>query len=203
MSVQIINKPEAVEIKHSALKTIIIAKSDDYIVEVDTNGIYLVRIGSGKYKILKDTNVVSSISDQIAGSTPSVPSTLVTLAELIYKYFNKSQDFGLVIAKPEFASAEVGAVADDEIHITVSKALSNKIQSDKSAFSTSGITGSPAISSVVIDGTDITITMASDVTNGDTVLVTYAVPSANPDQTTDQLELVAFTDKSVTNTVSA
>ncbi len=56
-----------------------------------------------------------------------------------------------------------------------------------------------APANVAISGSAVTLTLATAVTTGQTVTVSYAVPTSNPVQNLDRLDAEALTDQAVTN----
>ena len=56
-----------------------------------------------------------------------------------------------------------------------------------------------APANVSISGSAVTLTLATAVTTGQTVTVSYAVPTSNPVQNLDRLDAAALTDRAVTN----
>ena len=109
----------------------------------------------------------------------------------------------VMIAGPAFVSAEIGDEDNKKLVITFGAALNESVVPATTAFTTSGIAGTPSVSSVSISGTEVTLTLSADATLGDTITVTYVVPTYNPLQDSDGMPTAAFTGESVTNNVAA
>lgn len=107
---------------------------------------------------------------------------------------------GYTSVPPIFVSAVVWDANPDIVLITFSEALDETF-ADYSAFSFSGITGDPSPSAVSVSGTVVSITLDSNVVEGDTVLVSYTQPGSNPLQDLVGDDVLSFTDESVINNV--
>jgi len=137
------------------------------------------------------TEVIGTISQiKVAGD---VNQTLVT-AEIARK---------VIIAGPAFVSAEIGDVAENKLVITFDAVLNESIIPATTAFSISGVTGSPSISSVSISGVEVTLTLSGNADSEDIITVSYAVPDNNPLQDADGMPTPVFIEESVTNNISA
>jgi hypothetical protein len=102
------------------------------------------------------------------------------------------------ITPPAFSSAEIGSVANDSLVITMDELLDSSSVPDTTDFTTSGITGSPAITGVSISGAEITLTLASAAQSSDVITVSY-VKGTNPIKDVTGNESNNFTDETVTN----
>jgi len=139
---------------------------------------------------ISQINVIGAIT-QLEDVEGTVSQTLIT-AEIARK---------VIIAGPAFVSAEIGDVAENKLVITFNAALNESIIPATTAFSVSGVTGSPSISSVSISGAEATLTLSGNADFADTITVSYAVPDNNPLQDADGMPTPAFTEEAVTNNI--
>jgi hypothetical protein len=105
------------------------------------------------------------------------------------------------ITNPRILSATINDLSKDKINITVDEALNATYTSAPAAFSTSGITGSPAISSVLVSGTLVELTLASDAAYGDSPTVSYTRPGTNALRDNSGNLAVSFTSEAVINNI--
>ncbi len=103
---------------------------------------------------------------------------------------------------PLYAGAAVENAAPTKLNITYNLALANIIPAP-SAFTVLVNSAARAVSSVVVSGTTVQLTLASAVSAGNVITVAYAKPATNPVQTASGGQAAAFTAQSVTNRVSA
>ena len=108
---------------------------------------------------------------------------------------------GYVSTPPAFSSAEIGNVADNKLVITFSQNINTSYIPAITAFIVSGISGNPTVINVAILGTDITLTLSSDASEGETILVSYTIPGSNYLRGTDGDVVESFSGESVTNNV--
>ena len=88
--------------------------------------------------------------------------------------------------------------------LTYNEALDEDSEPATTAYSVSVNSGSGAApSGVDVTGSKVTLTLATAVTAGQTVTVTYTVPSSNPVQDTSENDAAALTNQSVTNNTNA
>lgn len=105
-------------------------------------------------------------------------------------------------AVPAFVSSAVENGAPAVVEMTYNLTLANIIPS-ASAFSVQVNSAARAVSSVTVSGTKVFLTLASPVTNGNTVTVAYTKPSSNPLQTAAGGQAASLSAQTVTNRVSA
>ncbi|KKM20199.1 hypothetical protein LCGC14_1647830 [marine sediment metagenome] len=108
----------------------------------------------------------------------------------------------VLVSGPAFVSAEIGTTADNKIVITFDAAFNESYVPATSAFSTTGITGSPTITVVSVSGVTVTLTLSGDATSGDTITVGYTIPGSNPLQDADGKMSSTFAGESVTNNIT-
>ncbi len=105
-------------------------------------------------------------------------------------------------ASPSFVSAAVENAAPSIIELTYNLSLANIVPA-ASAFSVQVNSAARAVNSVSVSGTKVSLTLASPVVYGNTVTVSYTVPSSNPLQTPAGGKAASISTQSVTNRVSA
>ena len=105
-------------------------------------------------------------------------------------------------ASPSFVSAAVENAAPSIIELTYNLSLANIVPA-ASAFSVQVNSAARAVNSVSVSGTKVSLTLASPVAYGNTVTVSYTVPSSNPLQTPAGGKAASISAQSVTNRVSA
>ena len=110
---------------------------------------------------------------------------------------------GVTNIPPVFVSAEIGTVANDKVVMTFDKALDETSVPATTAFSLSGITGSPSVSAVAISTLYVTLTLSGDGNQNDTITVDYTKPGSNPLQDALNVEVDDFADETVTNNIEA
>ena len=108
----------------------------------------------------------------------------------------------VLVSGPAFVSAEIGTTAGNKIVITFDAAFNESYVPATSAFSTTGITGSPTITVVGVSGVTVTLTLSGDATSGDTITVGYTIPGSNPLQDASGKMSSTFAGESVTNNIS-
>ena len=101
---------------------------------------------------------------------------------------------------PVLSTAEVDGA---ELVLTYDEALDEGSEPAASAYTVTVAGVARAVSDVDVIGTDVTLTLASAVQAGQTVTVSYAVPTTNPVQDPGGLGAAALTDQAVTNTTGA
>ena len=96
-------------------------------------------------------------------------------------------------------------VDGDQLVLTFAEDLDPTSRPAPSAFSVSvdGGAGAAPSTADTISGKTVTLTLATAVTRGQTVTVSYAVPGTSPLQDASGLAAPAFTDRAVTNTTAA
>lgn len=104
-------------------------------------------------------------------------------------------------SKPSFVSAEIGTVAQNKVVRIMSEVLSGTAPA-ASAFSVSGITGTPSVSAVSIATKYITLTLSCDALRGETITVSYTKPVNNPLRDATGNETDSFINQAVTNNVT-
>ncbi len=103
---------------------------------------------------------------------------------------------------PVFVSAAVQNAKPSLLEMTYNLTLANVVPA-AAAFSVHVNTASRTISSVVISGTKVQLTLANPIVYGDVVTVAYTKPSANPLQTSSGMQAVTISSQNVANGVSA
>ena len=100
-------------------------------------------------------------------------------------------------------SLDSATVDGTSLVLTYDEALDEDSQPATSAYSVSvgGVSAAP--SSVDVTGKNVTLTLGTAVTAGQTVTVTYTVPSSNPVQDAAGNDAAALTNQSVTNNTNA
>ena len=112
----------------------------------------------------------------------------------------------LVRVSANLAPVVTAATVDgDQLVLTFAEDLDPTSRPAPGAFTVSvdGATGAAPSSADTITGKTVTLTLASAVTSGQTVTVSYAVPGTNPLRDASGLAAPAFTDRAVTNTTAA
>jgi len=105
-------------------------------------------------------------------------------------------------AVPAFTGATVENAAPSVVVLNFSLSLAG-ITPAASAFAVNVNSAARAVSSVFVSGTQVKLTLASPVANGNTVTVAYTKPSTSPLQTTAGGQAAGFSAQSVKNNVSA
>jgi uncharacterized repeat protein (TIGR02059 family) len=106
------------------------------------------------------------------------------------------------IINPTVASAIISEANKNIIDITFTELLNGSFVPATSAFTVSGITGSPTVSSVSISGSIVSLTMSADASEGDSPLVSYTKPGTNwLRDNSGGNEVISFSDFSVTNNI--
>ena len=114
--------------------------------------------------------------------------------------FGWSEDQEVTVSLNLVPLLDTAVVDGDELVLTYYEDLDTNSKPAPSAFSVSVAGTAAAPSSVdTISGKTVTMTLASAVTNGQTVTVDYTVPTSNPLQDESELDAPAFTGQSVTN----
>ncbi len=103
---------------------------------------------------------------------------------------------------PAFTGATVENAAPSVVVLNFSLSLAG-ITPAASAFAVNVNSAARAVSSVFVSGTQVKLTLASPVANGNTVTVAYTKPSTSPLQTTAGGQAATFSAQPVTNNVSA
>jgi uncharacterized repeat protein (TIGR02059 family) len=109
---------------------------------------------------------------------------------------------GSTITLPVYTSAAVQNATPSLLEMTYNIALAN-IVPVASAFSVKVNSVARPVSSVVISGTKVQLTLASPVVTGDVITVSYTIPASNPIQTTSGGQAASITAQTVTNSVNA
>ena len=114
--------------------------------------------------------------------------------------FGWSEDQEVTVSLNLVPLLDTAVVDGDELVLTYYEDLDTNSKPAPSAFSVS-VDGTAAAPSSVdtISGKTVTMTLASAATSGQTVTVTYTVPTSNPLQDESELDAPAFTGQSVTN----
>ena len=116
---------------------------------------------------------------------------------------NRAQDLPSDVTPPTFRSAATNTDGD-EIDITMSETVMEAGGDTAARFNVSANGTVLTISSVIVSGNVVTLNLSSDITNGQTVYVSY-VPTTSMTEAriTDSanLQLVRFTNRGVTNNV--
>ena len=107
---------------------------------------------------------------------------------------------GSTVTIPAYTSSAVQSATPSLLEITYNIALAN-IVPVTSAFIVNVNSVTRPVSSVVISGTKVQLTLATSVIAGDVITVSYTKPSANPVQTTSGGQAVTITAQAVTNNV--
>lgn len=103
---------------------------------------------------------------------------------------------------PVFVSSSIENSTPTKVDIIYSLALANVVPS-VSAFTVTVNSNSRSITSVVVSGTKVTLTLSSAVSFGDAVTVEYTKPSASPLQSASGAQAASSGVKSVLNKVGA
>ncbi len=98
---------------------------------------------------------------------------------------------------PTLSSATVD---EDELVLTYDEALDTNSTPATSAFTVTVAGSAVAVSTVTVSGMAVTLDLASAVTSGQTVTVSYAVPDSNPIQNEAGIDAAALSNQAVTNT---
>lgn len=105
-------------------------------------------------------------------------------------------------AVPVYQSSAVENAAPSVIVLTYNLSLANIVPAT-SAFSVHVNSSARNVTAVAVSGTSVRLTLASPVAYGNTVTVSYSVPSSNPLQTSAGGRAESISNRSVTNRVSA
>ena len=103
------------------------------------------------------------------------------------------------IVAPLLDSAEVGRMADDSVYLFFSESFNTDSIPATTAFTVSGVYGSPSVNAVSVSNDTILLRVASDVYWGDVATVTYTQPSTGRLQDARGNKTASFTDSAVTN----
>jgi len=109
---------------------------------------------------------------------------------------------GSTITVPVYTSGAVQNATPSLLEMTYNITLAN-IVPVASAFSVKVNSVARTVSSIVISGTKVQLTLASPVVNCNVVTVSYTIPAANPVQTTSGGQAATITAQAVTNNVIA
>lgn len=104
-------------------------------------------------------------------------------------------------AAPVYVSSSVENATPSKLDIIFNLLLANIIPA-VSAFTVAVNSGTRSVSSVVISGTKVTLTLSTQIAFGDVVTVAYNKPSANPLQTSEGGQAPSFAAKTITNNIS-
>ena len=122
-------------------------------------------------------------------------------ARKIYMELTGTIDAEVDTTAPSLSTATVDGTS---LVLTYNEALDAGSEPATSAYSVSVNSGTGvAPSSVDVTGMKVTLTLATAVTAGQTVTVTYTVPSSNPVQDTSENDAAALTNQSVVNNTNA
>jgi len=105
-------------------------------------------------------------------------------------------------AVPVYQSSAVENAAPSVIVMTYNLSLANIVPAT-SAFSVQVNSSARNVTAVAVSGTSVRLTLASPVAYGNTITVSYTVPSSNPLQTSSGGRAESISNRSVTNRVSA
>jgi uncharacterized repeat protein (TIGR02059 family) len=103
---------------------------------------------------------------------------------------------------PVYVSSAIENATPSLIEMTYNLSLANVVPA-ASAFSVSVNSAARNVSSVVVSGTKVLLTLASPVVYGNSVSVAYTKPSANPLQTSSGGQAATISAQTVTNKVHA
>ena len=109
---------------------------------------------------------------------------------------------GTTITVPVYTSGTVQNATPSLLEMTYNLTLAN-IVPVASAFSVKVNSVARLVSSVVISGTKVQLTLASPVVTGDIITVSYTIPASNPVQTTSGGQAATITAQAVTNNIIA
>ena len=101
---------------------------------------------------------------------------------------------------PGLSSANI---ASDTLVLAYDETLDSASTPAASAFAVTVAGSSVAVSNVSVSGKTVTLTLASEASDGDTVSLSYTVPADNPIRDEAENSAAALTDESVTNNTGA
>ena len=144
----------------------------------------------------------SAVDEGIAGEGESVKITFGTTLPATIKRGSRTETTVTIVdaadtTVPVLSTATVNGTS---LVLTYDETLDTGSVPAESAYSVEVDGGSgTAPANVSISGSAVTLTLATAVTTGQTVTVSYAVPTSNPVQNLDRLDAGALTDQAVTN----
>ena len=103
---------------------------------------------------------------------------------------------------PVYVSSSVENATPSKLDIIFSLSLAN-IMPASTAFIVTVNSTTRSVSSVIISGTKVTLTLSAAIAYGDIITVAYNKPSTNPLQTPEGGKADSFTSKTVTNKIAA
>jgi uncharacterized repeat protein (TIGR02059 family) len=107
---------------------------------------------------------------------------------------------GSTITQPVYTSSAVQNTTPSILEMTYNIVLANIVPAT-SAFTVNVNSVTRPVSSVVISGTKVQLSIATPIVAGDVITVSYTKPSTNPVQTTSGGQAVTITAQAVTNNV--
>ncbi|NLA47843.1 MAG: T9SS type A sorting domain-containing protein [Bacteroidales bacterium] len=129
---------------------------------------------------------------------------------VILDYYGSAPDIGYAEynsgsvppTEPKFQTAVIENITPSRLEMTYSLPLAN-ITPATSAFSVRVNSIARAVNSVTVSGTKVTLALASPVSFGDVVTLTYSKPPINPLQTSSGGQAASLTAQNITNNVAA
>lgn len=104
-------------------------------------------------------------------------------------------------APPVVSSTVITDVADDDLVLTMSQALTSSNPTGAGGFTIAASGAAVTVTSVVVSGTSVTLNLSRSITAGESVYLTYVPPGSNPLANANG-STAGFTGLAVTNNVA-
>jgi uncharacterized repeat protein (TIGR02059 family) len=174
-----------------------IAITDADFISVDSTGISGPRKTDGSLPDIHFLKISSTSKLKDAGIDVGLP------------YYGSAPDLGyseyssgtLIPPSPVYQSSVIQNATPSKLEMTYSLTLANVVPAT-SAFTVKVNSASVTVSSVIISGVKVTLTLGSVVKYGDVVTIAYNKPTTNPIQTSDGGQAASITAQNVTNNIA-